>query len=351
MSKIKHVAVILSSSNVRRLLPGVMKYSSSYLDYWLINVLRSSEEIIDVLKRWNPAGILTEPKEGFVEIIRSFRKPLVLVPANIDYSPRTTSVNSDDVEVGRIAAQHFIDLGIRNFAFFESYFSNFIEGTKFTIEEAKKIIETQTPIQKRTDDSHDILGTYQITANRNEMSFIPNTGEELLNKVKNRHSILLKSRPDKNPGQFKEKNNQAGNTLFVDYQLVKGTLKKGFELFRVLENPFSRAAFMMFLISEVHPFDDGNGRIARIMMNAELVNKGESKIIIPNVYRDDYLLALRKLSREKEPAVYIRMLERAFEFSSNVYFEDYDEMLNYLEKCNCFYESDEGKILKIVERQ
>ena len=28
---------------------------------------------------------------------------------------------------------------------------------------------------------------------------------------------------------------------------------------------------MQFLISEVHPFDDGNGRLSRIMMNAELV--------------------------------------------------------------------------------
>jgi len=113
----------------------------------------------------------------------------------------------------------------RNFAFFESYFSNFIEGTKFTIEEAKKIIATQTPIPKRTDDSHDILGTYQITANRKEMSVIPTTGEELIDIVKNRHSILLKSRPDKNPGQFKEKNNQAGNNnkncrFIYSYQMI-----------------------------------------------------------------------------------------------------------------------------------
>jgi fido (protein-threonine AMPylation protein) len=35
---------------------------------------------------------------------------------------------------------------------------------------------------------------------------------------------------------------------------------------------------MMFLISEVHPFADGNGRIARIMMNAELVAAGEERI-------------------------------------------------------------------------
>jgi hypothetical protein len=38
-----------------------------------------------------------------------------------------------------------------------------------------------------------------------------------------------------------------------------------------LDHPFKRAAFMLFLISEVHPFIDGNGRVARVMMNAELV--------------------------------------------------------------------------------
>lgn len=30
---------------------------------------------------------------------------------------------------------------LENLAFFESYFSNYIEGSKFVIEEAKKIIE------------------------------------------------------------------------------------------------------------------------------------------------------------------------------------------------------------------
>ena len=43
------------------------------------------------------------------------------------------------------------------------------------------------------------------------------------------------------------------------------------------------AAFMLFLVSEVHPFIDGNGRVARIMMNAELVAGGQVKILIPTV--------------------------------------------------------------------
>ncbi|MBX9850997.1 MAG: Fic family protein [Cytophagaceae bacterium] len=238
----------------------------------------------------------------------------------------------------------------RNFAFFESYFSNYIEGTIFEIEEAREIIETGKPLPARNDDSHDVLGTYQIVSSKKEMSIVPSTPEELIDFLLARHKILLSARTSKNPGGFKDKNNRAGSTHFVDYSLVRGTLIKGFDFYRALREPFAKAAYMMFLISEIHPFLDGNGRIARIMMNAELVVAGESKIIIPTVYRDDYLPALKKLTNKSEPDVYIRMLQRAHEFSENVYAEDMDEMQKYLESCNAFSENDEVKILQIKPR-
>jgi len=107
---------------------------------------------------------------------------------------------------------------------------------------------------------------------------------------------------------------------------------------------------MMFLVSEVHPFLDGNGRIARVMMNADLVVAGESKIMIPTVYRDDYIGALRRLTRRSDPDAYIRMMERAHEFSENVYGDNRDEMETYLQSCNAFLEDTEGKLLKIIPR-
>ena len=48
---------------------------------------------------------------------------------------------------------------------------------------------------------------------------------------------------------------------------------------------------MMFLVSEVHPFADGNGRAARIMMNAELVAAGEVVIRLGGELIDDAALA------------------------------------------------------------
>jgi hypothetical protein len=237
----------------------------------------------------------------------------------------------------------------RNFAFFESYFSNYIEGTKFEVEEAHQIIETSKPLPSRDEDSHDVLGTFRLVSNRKEMSLIPSTFDEFLEMLLYRHRVLLGARTDKNPGKFKDKNNRAGATEFVAFDLVRGTLKQGFQLYKALEHPFSRAAYMMFFLSEVHPFVDGNGRIARVFMNAELVKAGQSKIIIPNVYRDDYLGALRKLTRKSMPEAYIKMLQRAQEFSENIHDESWDDMFTYLKQCDAFKEHTDGK-LRIISK-
>ena len=101
---------------------------------------------------------------------------------------------------------------------------------------------------------------------------------------------------------------------------------------------------MLFLVSEVHPFIDGNGRVARIMMNAELVAGGQAKILIPTVYRDDYLGALRTLTRRALVAPYLRMLQRIYDFSLTVRGEDLNLMQDYLESCNAFQEPTEASL-------
>lgn len=235
----------------------------------------------------------------------------------------------------------------RNFAFFEAYFSNYIEGTIFEIEEAKSIIENEIPIPNRDEDSHDILGTYKLVSNQKEMSITPSNPDELLNILQYRHQILLASRTSQKPGEFKDKNNRAGETHFVDHSLVRGTLIKSFDYYQALQEPFAKAAYIMFVLSEIHPFLDGNGRIARVMMNAELVKADQTRIIIPTVYREDYLGALRRLTRNGDPSVYIKMLQRAQEFSSTLIANDMDALEKHLTLSNAFKEHDNA-ILKIV---
>lgn len=233
---------------------------------------------------------------------------------------------------------------LRNKAFFEAYFSNYIEGTVFEIEEAEEIVFEKKIPKGRPRDGHDILNTFNIVSNRNEMSMTPKSDEELVMILKRRHRELMTERPNAQPGEFKTKPNRAGDTHFVMPELVSGTLAEGYKRFCDLPKGLARAIFMMFLVSEVHPFVDGNGRLARIMMNAELCNQELISIIIPTVYRTDYLGALRALSRRSRPGVLIKALTLAQKFS-HLDFSSYSKTLKYLETHNWFKESDEAAIV------
>ena len=80
------------------------------------------------------------------------------------------------------------------------------------------------------------------------------------------------------------------------------------------------------------------------MMNAELVTEGLSTIIIPTVYREDYITNLKSLSRQNAPERYVRMLYIAHKFS-NLDFSKFENAKKYIEGHNWFQESSEASII------
>jgi hypothetical protein len=235
-----------------------------------------------------------------------------------------------------------------NAAFFDAYFSNYIEGTEFDVDEALSIVFENRIPERRPKDAHDILGTYRLLSDPQEMSHSAaneiDDFEAFLRLLQHRHHGLLAARPEVAPGEFKTKSNRAGSTIFVAPELVRGTLQKGLERLPALETPFARAAFVMFLVAEVHPFTDGNGRVARVMMNAEVIAGGQQRIIIPTVYRDDYLGALRAISRKGRADVLPKMLDHAQHFVSRIDFTDLTTARRALEKAEAFREPGEGRL-------
>ena len=227
-----------------------------------------------------------------------------------------------------------------NFAFFEAYFSNYIEGTTFLVSEAEEIVFEGKIIPNRTEDSHDILGTFQATMGAPWRDQPASTAEEFLNWLKSVNALVMRSRHDKNPGQWKTLNNQAGTTMFVVHELVQGTLKEGFELINALEDPLARALMTMFVISEVHPFMDGNGRTARLAMNCVLSGADRSRIIVPTVYREDYLLPLKSLSNNADAAPYIRAMARIQEWTASFdYSQPRQALYEEIKRCHAFEEN------------
>ncbi len=180
--------------------------------------------------------------------------------------------------------------------FYESYFSNYIEGTEFTIDEARRIVETQRPPPARPADGQDILGTYHCVSDPIGRSATSDDPDELVGYLIDRHRTILAGRPDQEPGSWKTEANRVGAYDFVAPEQVEGTLRKGLALVCHIPAGIGRALFMMFVVLEVHPFGDGNGRVARVMLNAELSAAGASRIVIPSVYRDEYVSGLRRAS-------------------------------------------------------
>ncbi len=235
-------------------------------------------------------------------------------------------------------------------SFVESYFSNYIESTEFAIEEALKIVNSRSPQEFREDDSHDVIGTFDAIEASKANPVAPKTMEDFEALLKGWNLQVLFSRASKQPGEWKVHANQAGATLFVRPDLVRGTLMKGFELIAASPLPEARAALAKFVVAEIHPFRDGNGRTSRLLMNLFLSQAGLTRIVIPTVFREDYVLALKALTNEGHAEPYVRMLNVAAKFSALLDYATPDRILAQLDRCNAKEEPNVAKLNLAVLR-
>lgn len=229
-------------------------------------------------------------------------------------------------------------------ALIETYFSNYIEGTEFEIEEAHEIVVHGRPLQYREDDSHDILGTYQAILASKADPVIPQSFEEFVAQLQGWNRQVIESRSSKRPGEFKTEDNRAGNTLFVAPELVLGTLEKGFETIMSGTQPANRAVLAAFVVAEVHPFADGNGRTSRLALNLFLSAAGLTRIIIPTVFRDDYISAIKAMSSTSHPVPLPRMFTRAARFSRWLDLRSKDAAFAALKRSNALEDPSAAKL-------
>ena len=225
------------------------------------------------------------------------------------------------------------------FAFLEAYFSNYVEGTEFEIEEARDIALEGRIVELRPKDSHDILGVFRQALQSPGRDTVPPFGGDFPLELARRHEQMLEKRPESNPGQFKLERNRAGGTWFVDPGMVRGTLIEGSALAQSIPDGIARAIYYSFLVTEAHPFDDGNGRIARLVMNAELSRVGETRIIIPTLFHEEYVDCQRQLSRQNHPDGFVRALSLMQRWTDSFNYADVKALIEAVKRTNALERS------------
>jgi len=118
-------------------------------------------------------------------------------------------------------------------------------------------------------------------------------------------------------------------------------------LVRPMDLPLQRALLAMFVVSEVHPFQDGNGRTARLLMNSFLSSARQCRIIVPTVFREDYLLPLKALTHQGDAAGYIRAMRLCQAWSAELDYDmDAPAMQAQLMACNAT--QDDARVFRLL---
>jgi Fic family protein len=77
-------------------------------------------------------------------------------------------------------------------------------------------------------------------------------------------------------------------------------------------HPVDFAAWLHFRLVNIHPFIDGNGRTARLMMNVALLQDGYPVVIIPPILRREYIDTLESChGMKREPEPFFNFIARA----------------------------------------
>ena len=85
------------------------------------------------------------------------------------------------------------------------------------------------------------------------------------------------------------------------------------------EHPILIAAIFHYRFVRIHPFDDGNGRMARLLMNRILLRHGYPLAIVRRDTRDRYLQELERADQTEDPGQFIDYIASCCEYPLNLY--------------------------------
>ena len=85
------------------------------------------------------------------------------------------------------------------------------------------------------------------------------------------------------------------------------------------EHPIILAATFHYRFVRIHPFDDGNGRMGRLLMNMILIKHGYTVALVRRESRDEFIHLLEQADKTEELGDFINFIARCCEYALSLY--------------------------------
>ncbi len=207
-----------------------------------------------------------------------------------------------------------------------TYNSNAIEGSTLTYSETKLILNEGLTIGGKKVNEH-----LEVINHKEALDFIESLSQSktiTLKDILDIHYLILKGISTKDAGVYRNKPvgvRKSNGEIFHFTEPLK--VLEEMENFIVwIENentlhPVILAALVHYKFVSIHPFIDGNGRTARLLMNLVLIQNGYPPAIIKMENRVEYIQSIEKAQNENQLDDFYRVVINALSNSLDTYLE------------------------------
>ncbi len=202
-----------------------------------------------------------------------------------------------------------------------TYNSNAIEGNSLSLSETKLVIEEGITIGGKTLKEH-----LEATNHSKAIDFI----ESLIKKPKieeidvlNIHAIILDGIESQNAGFYRRGAVRISGTNYLPPNAMKvhELMKEVYLLLNLKGSVIEMASKIHQKFVDIHPFVDGNGRTARLLLNFYLMRNDYPPIIILKTERKKYISTIMQSRETNDIKFFANFIARAIERSLDIYLD------------------------------
>lgn len=176
--------------------------------------------------------------------------------------------------------------------------SNAIEGNTLTIRETELILNEGITISGKPLREH-----FEALNHRDAILFLEDIvqkkkdlTEEILMEI---HRMILKNIDDEEAGRYRTRRVRILGAIHIppDPLKISGLMKEFFNWYSNERNklhPIELSSLLHYKLVHIHPFIDGNGRTARLLMNLILMRYGYPPAVVLKVDRRKYYKVLKE---------------------------------------------------------